>query len=84
MTDPLYDAVRAAVIKLIRAGEIRSDSSAEPVYFVLYDVAAEQRARELAAAVHVTLYGTWRRWPGPCPPLPDQPLGSPATTPRRT
>ncbi|WP_395575708.1 hypothetical protein [Streptomyces sp. BK79] len=41
----------------IRAGEIRSDSSAGPVYFVPHDVAAESRARELASASHATLYG---------------------------
>lgn len=55
--DSVYDAVRTAVIRLIRAREIRSDSSAGPVYFVLYDVATERRARELAAALHVALYG---------------------------
>ncbi|MGW7824676.1 hypothetical protein ACWGLF_42975 [Streptomyces puniciscabiei] len=42
---------------MIRAGEIRPDSSAGPVYFGLYDVATEQRARELAAALHAALYG---------------------------
>ncbi|MGW2322404.1 hypothetical protein [Streptomyces sp. CG1] len=57
VADPVYDAVRTAVIELIRAGEIRSDSSAGPVYFVLHDVATEQRARELAAALHAALYG---------------------------
>ncbi|MEU6012390.1 hypothetical protein ABZ818_42405, partial [Streptomyces sp. NPDC047453] len=31
VADSVYDAVRAAVIQLIRAGEIRSDSSAGPV-----------------------------------------------------
>jgi hypothetical protein len=55
--DSVYDAVRAAVIWLIRSREIRSDSSAGPVYFVLYDVETEQRARELAAALHAALYG---------------------------
>ncbi|GLW47613.1 hypothetical protein Stsp02_32750 [Streptomyces sp. NBRC 14336] len=52
-----YDAIRAAVIRLIRSREIRSDSSAGPVYFVLYDVESEPRARELAAALHAALYG---------------------------
>ncbi|MFH8805571.1 hypothetical protein ACH4F6_39575 [Streptomyces sp. NPDC017936] len=42
---------------MIRAGEIRSDSSAGPVHFVLHDVADESRARELAAALHAALYG---------------------------
>ncbi|MER6067065.1 hypothetical protein [Streptomyces sp. NPDC001792] len=48
----MYDAIRAADIQMIRAGEIRSDSSAGPVYFVLHNVAAESRARELAAALY--------------------------------
>lgn len=52
-----YDAVRTAVIQLIRSHEIRPDSSAGPVYFVLYDVEREDRARELAAALHAALYG---------------------------
>ncbi|MFJ5035815.1 hypothetical protein ACIQB5_49385 [Streptomyces sp. NPDC088560] len=57
VADPVYDAVRTAVIELIRVGEIRFDSSAGPVYFVLHDVATEQRAHELAAALHAALYG---------------------------
>ncbi|MES4908850.1 hypothetical protein [Streptomyces sp. NPDC000395] len=57
VADSVYDAVRAAVIQLLRAGEIRSDSSAGPVYFVLHDVAEEGRACELAAALHAALYG---------------------------
>ncbi|MFD4610438.1 hypothetical protein ACFWOT_20595 [Streptomyces sp. NPDC058440] len=53
----VYEAIQAAVIRLIRAHEIRADSSAGPVYFVLYDVETESRARELAAALHAALYG---------------------------
>ncbi|MFB6675084.1 hypothetical protein ACFCWG_22255 [Streptomyces sp. NPDC056390] len=53
----VYDAVREAVIRLIRSHEIRPDSSAGPVYFVLHDVDNEPRARELAAALHAALYG---------------------------
>lgn len=48
---------RDTVIHLIRTREIRPDSSAGPVYFVLYDVATEDRARELAAALHAALCG---------------------------
>ncbi|MEU4733125.1 hypothetical protein AB0G21_33515, partial [Streptomyces sp. NPDC023588] len=55
--DSVYDAIRTVVIRLIRNREIRSDSSAGPVYFVLYDVETEGRARELAAALHAALYG---------------------------
>ncbi|MFB7867373.1 hypothetical protein [Streptomyces sp. NPDC056069] len=54
---PVHDAVRAAIIQLIHSREVRPDSSAGPVYFVLHDVATEARARELAAALHAALYG---------------------------
>ncbi|MGW7201302.1 hypothetical protein [Streptomyces chryseus] len=53
----VYDAVREAVIQLIRSRQIRPDSSAGPVYFVLHDVDSEPRARELAAVLHAALYG---------------------------
>ncbi|MFE6904576.1 hypothetical protein ACFVFJ_48835 [Streptomyces sp. NPDC057717] len=44
----VYDAVREAVALLIRAREIRPDSFAGPVDFVLHDVDSEGRARELS------------------------------------
>ncbi|MET7931919.1 hypothetical protein ABZT43_50900 [Streptomyces sp. NPDC005349] len=53
----VHDAVRAAVARLICDGEIRPDSFAGPVEFVLHDVGSEGRARELAAALHAALYG---------------------------
>lgn len=55
VVDSVYDAVRAAVLQLLRAGGIRSDSPAGPVYFVLHDVAEEGRARELTSALHGNL-----------------------------
>ncbi|RFC71096.1 hypothetical protein [Streptomyces sp. AcE210] len=57
ITTTAHDAVREAVIRLIRSREIRPDSSAGPVDFVLHDVGSEGRARELAAALHAALYG---------------------------
>ncbi|WP_406110471.1 hypothetical protein OG698_46750 [Streptomyces sp. NBC_01003] len=48
----MYNAVREAVIHLIRSQEIRPDSSAGPVYFDLHDVDSEGLARELAAALY--------------------------------
>ncbi|MFF1571019.1 hypothetical protein ACFVY1_48320 [Streptomyces sp. NPDC058293] len=53
----VYNAVREAVIRLIHSREIRPDSCAGPVYFVLHHVGSEGRARELAAALHAALYG---------------------------
>ncbi|WP_030223106.1 hypothetical protein [Streptomyces bikiniensis] len=52
-----YEAVCEAVIHLIGTRQVRPDSSAGPVYFVLHDVDGEGRARELAAALHAALYG---------------------------
>lgn len=57
LEDAAYSAVRQAVTELIHTQEIRSDSSAGPVYFVLHGVNTEPRARELAAALHAALYG---------------------------
>ncbi|MET7846120.1 hypothetical protein ABZT45_48145 [Streptomyces sp. NPDC005356] len=65
----VYDAVREAVIRLIRSWEIRPDSSAGPVYFVLYDVDGEGRARELAAALHAALYGDLEPLTRAVPPM---------------
>ncbi|MGW2207410.1 hypothetical protein [Streptomyces sp. NPDC001774] len=53
----VHEAVQAAVSRLVRSRQIRPDSSAGPVYFLLYDVDSEHRARELAAALHAALYG---------------------------
>ncbi|MFB7931973.1 hypothetical protein ACFC4C_23035 [Streptomyces sp. NPDC056039] len=65
-----YDAVREAVIHLIRSRQIRPDSSAGPVYFVLHDVDSEPRARELAAALHAALYGDLELLARAVPPTP--------------
>ncbi|GGV13426.1 hypothetical protein GCM10010275_63150 [Streptomyces litmocidini] len=46
------DAARSAVLRLVRAGEVRSDVYAGPVGFVLRGVNSEARARELAAVLH--------------------------------
>ncbi|MFJ8613585.1 hypothetical protein ACIRH0_41395 [Streptomyces sp. NPDC093675] len=53
----IYEAVRTAVIQLIRSREIRPDSYVGPVYFALNGVDNQYRARELAAALHAALYG---------------------------
>ncbi|MEU0404322.1 hypothetical protein ABZ318_29675 [Streptomyces sp. NPDC006197] len=55
--DTVNDAARDAVIRLVQADEVRSDAYPGPVYFVLHGVTGEDRARELAAALHAALYG---------------------------
>ncbi|MFF3460138.1 hypothetical protein ACFYXH_38750 [Streptomyces sp. NPDC002730] len=57
VVDGACDAIRDAVIRLVRDREVRSGSSAGLVHITLYDVADEERARELAAAMHAALYG---------------------------
>ncbi|WP_406054059.1 hypothetical protein OG462_42395 [Streptomyces sp. NBC_01077] len=55
--DAASAAIGAAFLYLARRREIRFDAFTGPVYFVLHDIAAEDRARELAAALHAALYG---------------------------
>ncbi|WP_406224156.1 hypothetical protein [Streptomyces canus] len=55
--DAVNIAVRAAIVRLVRAREAGSDAFAGPVYFMLHGVPSEGRAREFAAAFHAALYG---------------------------
>jgi hypothetical protein len=50
-------AIREAAIRLIRDRTVRSGSAVRTAYVVLYDVVGEDRARELASALHAALYG---------------------------
>ncbi|WP_327321325.1 hypothetical protein OG735_01680 [Streptomyces sp. NBC_01210] len=45
-----------ATVHLVRDHEVRSGSSAGLLHITLYDAADEERARELAAAMHAALY----------------------------
>ncbi|TWV34363.1 hypothetical protein FRZ03_28510 [Streptomyces misionensis] len=51
------DAVRAAITRLVENREVDLDAYAGPVYFMMHGVGSEDRARELAAALHAALYG---------------------------
>jgi hypothetical protein len=55
--DATMAAVRAAAVRLARSGEIAADSVSGPVHYTLRGVREEERARELAAALHRALYG---------------------------
>ncbi|MFK0222898.1 hypothetical protein ACIQWN_32505 [Streptomyces vinaceus] len=55
--EPVNRAARDAVARLVAAGEVREDAYAGPVYFVLHGLEDQDRARELAAALHAALYG---------------------------
>ncbi|MEU8881857.1 hypothetical protein [Streptomyces hydrogenans] len=63
----VYDSVQEAIGRLIRTGQVHPGSYAGPACLVLHDVDSEQRARELAAALHAALYGDPAPWPAPSP-----------------
>ncbi|MGP3992099.1 hypothetical protein [Streptomyces sp. 3N207] len=51
------DAIRAAFTRLARNRETREYSLySGPVYYVLSDLESEERAREIAAALHAAIY----------------------------
>ncbi len=49
--------VRKAIVHLLLNREVRKYASVGPDYVQLNGITSEQRARELAAAVHAALYG---------------------------
>ncbi|MCX5367058.1 hypothetical protein OG864_51210 [Streptomyces sp. NBC_00124] len=55
--DTVNDAVRAAITRLVHHREVGADAYTGPVYFMLHNVSSEERARELAAALHAALHG---------------------------
>ncbi|WP_406190982.1 hypothetical protein OG331_50265 [Streptomyces sp. NBC_01017] len=55
--DTVIETLRAAVAHLVRSREIRPDSHESVGYVALFDIGSESRARELAAALHASLYG---------------------------
>ncbi|MFD3537467.1 hypothetical protein [Streptomyces sp. NPDC058664] len=50
-------ALNIALLQLGGHRQIRFNSFTGPVYFILNDIQTEHRAHELAAALHVALYG---------------------------
>ncbi|MFI9064436.1 hypothetical protein ACIGQE_21620 [Streptomyces sp. NPDC053429] len=67
--DAVNDAVRAAITRLIENGEVDLDAYAGPIYFMVHGVRSEERARELAAALHAALYGDLRPLTRAVPPV---------------
>ncbi|MFF0483810.1 hypothetical protein [Streptomyces sp. NPDC004435] len=68
--DAVTAAARDAVMRLVAAGEVRSDAYAGPVYYVLHGLESEERAREIAAALHAALYGDLRPLTAAVPAAP--------------
>ncbi|MEU7306308.1 hypothetical protein [Streptomyces sp. NPDC007206] len=57
VADAVNEAVRDTITCLVNSREVDLDAYAGPVYFLLHGVESEERARELAAALHAALYG---------------------------
>lgn len=55
--DTVNDAIRAAIVRLVHNREVGTDAYTGPVYFMMHGVLSEERARELAAALHAALHG---------------------------
>ncbi|MGX1916029.1 hypothetical protein ACWIID_45710 [Streptomyces phaeochromogenes] len=55
--DTVNDAVRAAIDRLVHTREVGADAYPGPIYFMMHNVSSEERARELAAALHAALHG---------------------------
>ncbi|WP_234325667.1 hypothetical protein [Streptomyces sp. NRRL S-146] len=50
--DTVNDAIRAASSRLVHNREVDTDAYTGPSYFMMHSVSSEERARELAAALH--------------------------------
>jgi hypothetical protein len=51
------EAVRTAILRLVHTREVGADAYTGPIYFMMHNVSSEERARELAAALHAALHG---------------------------
>ncbi|MER7710324.1 MULTISPECIES: hypothetical protein [Streptomyces] len=56
VTDAVNDAIRTAILRLVDAREVDFGAYTGPVYFMMHGVRDEERARELAAALHAALH----------------------------
>ncbi|MEU6777064.1 hypothetical protein [Streptomyces sp. NPDC046759] len=57
VTDSVNEEVRAAINRLVERHEVDWGAYTGPVYLMMHGVRNEERARELAAALHAALYG---------------------------
>ncbi|MFE2478037.1 hypothetical protein [Streptomyces sp. NPDC059389] len=70
VADAVNDAIRAAILHLIDNREADFGAYTGPVYFMMHGVRSEERARELAAALHAALYGDLEPLARAVPPAP--------------
>lgn len=57
VADAVNAAIRGAMLRLVDNREADFGAYTGPVYFMMHGVRNEERARELAAALHAALYG---------------------------
>ncbi|MDF3292679.1 hypothetical protein [Streptomyces silvisoli] len=70
VADTVNDALRDAITRLIQSREVDLDAYTGPIYFMMHGVRSEERARELAAALHAALYGDLEPLARAVPPAP--------------
>ncbi|MFI6355581.1 hypothetical protein ACIBJF_23600 [Streptomyces sp. NPDC050743] len=70
VADAVNDAIRAAILRLVDNHEVDFGAYTGPVYFMMHGVRSEERARELAAALHTALYGDLEPLARSVPPTP--------------
>jgi hypothetical protein len=69
--DTVVKAIRAAIVRLVRTREVDADAYMGPIYFMMHSVSSEERARELAAALHAALRGDLEPLHRAVPPTSD-------------
>ncbi|WP_406734020.1 hypothetical protein [Streptomyces sp. NBC_01794] len=57
IADAINEEIRAAITRLVQRHEVDWGAYTGPIYFMMHGVQSEERARELAAALHAALYG---------------------------
>ncbi|MCQ4083928.1 hypothetical protein NGB36_25900 [Streptomyces sp. RB6PN25] len=70
VSDAVNDAIRGAILRLVDNHEVDFGAYTGPIYFMMHGVRHEERARELAAALHVALYGDPEPLARAVPPAP--------------
>ncbi|MDT0469108.1 hypothetical protein [Streptomyces gibsoniae] len=70
VADDVNEAIRAAITRLVQSHEADLDAYTGPIYFMMHGVQSEERARELAAALHAALYGDPEPLAHAVPPAP--------------
>ncbi|MFG2358668.1 hypothetical protein [Streptomyces sp. NPDC048521] len=70
VADAVNDAIRAAITRLVHNREADFGAHTGPVYFMMHGLRNEERARELAAALHAALYGDLEPLARAVPPGP--------------